>query len=324
MRCNLQIEGSGPAPHNVIIDAGTNYDSKRPEARPGAYAKDVVIRADRADGIVIRNLLARGALEHGIYIEETDGYRIERTKMYWAADYGNLTFTSDHGLYKNCDAFGSGDASIYPGAAPETGEQADLSFYPDAPRINTVVKKCDLRGSVLGYSGSMGNSVRITQNEVYGNGAGLSTDTISAAGHPGFPADSVEIDHNNIYSNNLDLYGENPPVEPVVGILPSGVGIFWAGHNNGSVHHNNIFDNWRWGTFLAAIPDGFVEPRGQPEPGDLLQEPGADHLLRKRVLQQQHGCRASRVRPLSGSEQVRQPLRRRQRLLAQRHRLLLG
>ena len=106
---------------------------------------------------------------------------------------------------------GAGDAAIYPGATPETGEQADLSFYPDAPRLNTLVTKCDLRHSVLGSSGSMGNSVRITKNEVYGNGLGLSTDTISAAGHPGFPADSVEIDHNNIYSNNLDLY---PPEHP--------------------------------------------------------------------------------------------------------------
>jgi hypothetical protein len=273
VRCNLQIEGSSPNPVDVIIDGASKYAGKGPEAKPAQLDKDVVIRADRADGIVIRNLLARGAKEHGIYIEEIDGYRIERTKMFWAADYGNLTFTSDHGLYKNCDAFGSGDASIYPGASPETGEQADLAFYPDAPRINTTVKKCDLRGSVLGYSGSMGNAVRITQNEVYGNGAGLSTDTISAAGHPGFPADSVEIDHNNIYSNNLDLYEPNPPVEPVVGILPSGVGIFWAGHNNGSVHHNHIFDNWRWGTFLAAVPDAVVSPEGNVNPGASCTNP---------------------------------------------------
>ena len=134
----------------------------------------LIIRVDRAEGFVVHNLTTRGALEHGIYVEETDGYRIDRVKMFWAADYGNLTFTSDHGLYRNCDGFGSGDAVLYPGAAPETGEQADLSFYPDAPRINTTVKKCDMRGSVLAYSGSMGNAVRITKNHVYGNAAGLS------------------------------------------------------------------------------------------------------------------------------------------------------
>ncbi len=269
VRCNFQIEGSGVSPADVLIDGGSKYkNSSKPEARPGSLDKDVVLRADRADGIVIKNLLTRAAVEHGVYIEETDGYLINRVKMFWAADYGNLTFTSDHGLYKNCDAFGAGDAAVYPGAAPETGEQADLSFYPDAPRINTTVKKCDLHGSVLAYSGSMGNAVRITGNDIYGNTAGISTDTISAAGHPGFPADSVEIDHNRIYSNNLDLYGtENPKVEPVVGVLPSGVGVFWAGHNNGRVHHNWIWDNWRYGTFLVSVPDALVTPEGSVNEG---------------------------------------------------------
>ena len=50
-------------------------------------------------------------------------------------------------------------------------------------------------------------------NNIYGNTAGISTDTISAAGHPGFPADSVQVDHNWIYSNNLELYKPNPPVD---------------------------------------------------------------------------------------------------------------
>ncbi len=273
VRCNMQIEGSGVQPTDVIVDAGRGYQSKKPTAKPADYAKDVVLRVDRADGFVARNFTARGAEEHGIYIEEADGYRLERMKMFWAADYGNLTFTSDHGLYKQCDAFGAGDAAIYPGAAPETGEQADKSFYPDAPRYNTKVTKCDLHGSVLAYSGSMGNAVRITNSDIYGNTAGISTDTISAAGHPGFPADSVEIDHNLIYSNNLELYVDDPPVEPKVGILPVGVGVFWPGHNNGRVHDNYIFDNWRYGTQLIAVPDALVNPEGNTNPGVSCTNP---------------------------------------------------
>lgn len=267
VRCNLQLEGSGVKPTDVIIDGGSDYIGNGPEARPGSLDKHVDIRVDRADGFVVRNLTTRGALEHGIYVEETDGYRIDRVKMFWAADYGNLTFTSDHGLYKNCDGFGSGDAVLYPGAAPETGEQADLSFYPDAPRINTTVTKCDMRGSVLAYSGSMGNAVRITNNHIYSNAAGISTDTVSAGGHPGFPADSVEVDNNLIYSNNLDLFEADPPVDPVVGVLPVGTGVFWAGHNNGRVHDNWIFDNWRAGTWLLSIPDALVTPEGNVNPG---------------------------------------------------------
>jgi hypothetical protein len=267
LRCNLQLEGSGVKPTDVIIDGASDYESNHPEARPRTLLKHVILRVDRADGFVAHNFTVRGALEHGIYVEETDGYRLDTVKMFWAADYGNLTFTSDHGLYTDCDGFGSGDAVLYPGAAPETGEQADLSFYPDAPRINTTVRRCDMRGSVLAYSGSMGNSVRITQSDIYGNTAGISTDTISAGGHPGYPADSVQVDHNRIYSNNLDLFAPNPPVEPVIGILPSGVGIFWAGHNNGRVHDNWIWDNWRAGAWLLSIPDFLVTPEGNINPG---------------------------------------------------------
>jgi hypothetical protein len=274
VRCNLQLEGSGAQPTDVIIDGGRAYASKDPEAKPGELVKDVIIRADRADGFVVRNLTTRGALEHGIYVEETDGYRIERTKMFWAADYGNLTFTSDHGLYKNCDSFGAGDAALYPGAAPETGAQA-TGFYPDAPRANTVVKKCDMRGSALGYSGSMGNAVRITDNHIYGNTTGIASDTLSAAGHPGFPADSSQIDNNLIYSNNLDLYREDAPIKILV-TVPIGTGIIYAGMNDARVHDNWIFDNWRNGTFLLAVPDALTNgggAEGQINPG--VSCPGA-------------------------------------------------
>ena len=274
VRCNLQLEGAGIKPTDVIFDAGKNYNFRGPGAKPGqsndcdfepecSYAKDVVLRIDRADGFVARNFLAKSSTEHGIYIEEVDGYLLDKTKMYWSAEYGNLTFTSDHGLYKNCDSYGAGDAALYPGAAPETGKGVeDKDFYPDAPRINTVVKKCDMRSSALAYSGSQGNAVRIHHNEIYANTTGVVSDSISASGHPGYPPDSIVVDHNNIYSNNLNSYGEDPPFVNTVG-LPIGVGIFWPGVNKSTVHHNHIFDNWRRGTMLVSVPGGLE--RGSPE-----------------------------------------------------------
>ena len=270
----------------MILDAGRGYlDPGSPVAKPGGnagcdnpdhcYTKHVVLRADRADGFVAKNLLTRGGREFGIYTEEIDGYLLARTKFFWNADYGQLSFTSDHGVIRNCDGFGSGDSVVYPGAAPETGSQADMSFYPDAPRYNTVVKQCDLRGSALGYSGSMGNAVRITQNDVYGNVTGISSDTLSSGGHPGFPADSSQIDHNRIYSNNLDLYVDNPPVEPLVPV-PLGTGIIYPGMNDARVHHNHIFDNWRFGSMLFAVPDALTSgggAEGNVNPG--ISCPGA-------------------------------------------------
>ena len=271
LRCNLQIEGTGPKPEDVIMDAGTGYRvelfmGKRPGAKPGGYAKHVVLRVDRADGFVGRNFLVRGAREHTFYNEELDGILLDRVKFFWGADYGHLSFTSDHSLVQNCEGFGAGDAAVYPGAAPETGSQS-TDFYPDAPRPNTVIRDCDLHGSALGYSGSMGNAVRITRNHIYGNMTGISSDTLSAAGHPGFPADSSEIDHNYIYANNLDLYTDHPPVPPLVAV-PIGTGIIYAGMNDARVHHNWIFDNWRDGAMLFAVPDSLTNGGGAE--GDIF------------------------------------------------------
>jgi Right handed beta helix region len=268
VRCNLQIEGSGPKPADVIVDAGERYQGSGPSAKPLEHAKHVVLRVDRADGFVGRNFLLRGGLEFGFYTEETDGVLLDRTKFYWNADYGHLSFTTDHHLVKNCDGMGAGDAAIYPGAAPETGSQA-TDFYPDAPRANTVITRCDMRNSALGYSGSMGNAVRITNNHIYGNTTGIASDTLSSAGHPGFPADSSEIDHNFIYSNNFNVYAKDSPVKPLV-MVPVGTGIVYAGMNDAKVHDNWIFDNWRDGAMLLAVPDALTSyggAEGQIHPG---------------------------------------------------------
>jgi hypothetical protein len=278
VRCNLQIEGSGVKPEDVILDAGKGYENpKDPAARPGGdlpaaechtdaneaspcWAKHVVLRTDRSDGFVGRNFLMRGAREHGFYTEETDGILLDRVKFFWNADYGHLSFTTDHNVVQNCDGFGSGDAVVYPGAAPQTGEFRDESFYPEQ-RYNTVIRRCDLHGSAMGYSGSMGNSTRVTHNNIYGNANGLTTDTISAGGHPGFPADGMKIDHNWFYANNLDIYREDNPFEALVP-QPVGTGFWWAGNNDGTFSDNWVFDNWRQGTMLVAIPDAVA---GTPE-----------------------------------------------------------
>ncbi|WP_205695468.1 right-handed parallel beta-helix repeat-containing protein [Conexibacter sp. SYSU D00693] len=255
LRCNLQIEGSGVIPEDVLIDGGDDYQNPLdPEEKPGKFLKHVVMRTDRSDGFVGRNFLLRGAAEHGFYTEETDGILLDKVKFFWHLDYGHLSFTTDHNVIQNCDGFGAGDAVVYPGASPQTGEFRRRDVYPEQ-RYNSVVRNCDLHGSTLAYSGSMGNSVRVTENHIYGNVAGISSDTLSAPGHPGYPADGMLIDKNYIYSNNLDLYGVEPPsIEPLVP-MPIGSGIVWPGMNNGIVRDNFIFDNWRHGTVLNAVPD---------------------------------------------------------------------
>jgi Right handed beta helix region len=250
VRCNLQIEGSGVSPDDVVVDAGRVASGDR---NPIGAVKDVGIRADRADGFVLRKMKFRHAAEHNIYVLESDGYRLEYFKTYWAGEYGVLTFVEDHGLMQHCDAAGHGDAGLYPGASAETGEQTVES----GQRFNQEVRFCDSHHNAAAWSGTSGNAVWVHHNEFYDNALGLTTDVFTASGHPGFPSDSLLIEHNNFHSNNFNPYQEGSDVEPTVP-FPVGTGMWIAGGNNMTVRHNRFWNNWRRGAMLFSVPDAFV------------------------------------------------------------------
>jgi hypothetical protein len=251
IKCNIQLEGSGPSPNDVVIDAGRVESGN---VGPVGAVKDVAIRLDRADGTVIRNLTTRHADEHGIYVLETDGYRLERFKAFYNADYGVLAFASDHGLMQKCDAAGSGDSGLYPGGSPETGEQTRESKR----RYNTEIRYCDMRHNTAGYSGTDGNAVWLHHNKLYDNANGFTTDVFTASGHPGFPQDSDLLEKNEFYSNNFNPYrgGDVRPTVP----MPVGTGMWIAGGNNNIVRNNRMWDNWRRGAMLYAVPNALVCP----------------------------------------------------------------
>jgi hypothetical protein len=250
IRCNLQLEGSGPSPDDVVIDAGRVASGN---GAPIGAKKDVGVRADRADGFVLRNMTVRHAGEHAIYVMEADGYRLERFKAYYSGEYGVLTFVEDHGLMQDCDAAGHGDAALYPGAAAETGEQT----VEKTRRYNQELRRCDMRHSVQGYSGTAGNAVWVHHNNFYDNAEGFTTDVVTAAGHPGYPQDSDLIENNRFYSNNFNPYQEGSDVEPSL-LVPTGTALNVAGGNNNTIRNNYFYDNWRRGTMLLTVPDSFV------------------------------------------------------------------
>jgi len=256
VRCNLQIEGSGVTADAVVIDLAT--DAKGTKLRGKAEpVKDVGIRADRADGIVIRKLTAAHAREHAIYVHEVDGYLLSRFKVFWNGEYGALMFTSDHGLATGCEGAGHGDSAVYPGAAPDTAEQT----AEGQRRVNTVIQRCDIHHNTLGYSGTMGNGTRVVNNNFYDNGTAITTDSFYAGGHPGYPQDGAIFEGNRIYSNNFNSFTADSDVEPVVPV-PVGVGIMIAGGNGNEIRGNRIWDNWRRGTMLFQVPDAISGSEG--------------------------------------------------------------
>ena len=263
VRCNLQLEGSGPRPEDVVIDSGRAAAGNGGPSAVGSK-KDVALKVDRADGFVLRDMTLRHAKEHDLYVLETDGYLLDRVKFFYAGEYGHLTFASDHGLTANCEGVGNGDSAVYPGGAPETDDDTapnapdprDTSFYPRA-RLNQKITRCDLHHNALGYSGTMGNATHLVHNNIYGNTTGVSTDSFFAGGHPGFPQSGAVFEKNNIYSNNFNDYADQPArtrVEPQVPV-PIGSGIQIAGGNANVVRDNRMWNNHRAAVRLLAVPD---------------------------------------------------------------------
>ncbi len=264
VRCNVQIEGSGVSADDVTIDAGRAASG---DHAPIDAVKDVGIRADRADGFVLRNVKVRHAGEHDIYVLESDGYLLDRFKTFFGGEYGVLTFVEDHGLMQNCEAAGNGDSGLYPGAGADTGNQRDKKIYPKF-RYSQEIRNCDSHHNAGGYSGTDGNATHVDHNNFYDNALGFTTDVFTASGHPGFPQDSDLIEHNNFYSNNFNPYVKGSDVVPSVPV-PVGTGLWIAGGNDNVVRKNRFYDNWRRGIMLFAVPDQFVCGATGADPSQL-------------------------------------------------------
>lgn len=123
------------------------------------------------------------------------------------------------------------------------------------------MKRCDSHHNTLGYSGTMGNATLVRNNAIYDNATGIATDSFFAGGHPGFPQDSAIFERNRIYDNNFNPFAEGSDVDPTIPV-PVGTGILIAGGNSNQVRDNRIYDNWRRGTMLVAVPDALSDGSG--------------------------------------------------------------
>jgi hypothetical protein len=250
---DLQIEGTGAAPTDVVVDA--------------QYRKLNAIRADRADGIYLRNLTAQRTTFNAVYVMETDGFAIDSVLARWNDEYGFLVFANDHGRLSNCEGYGNGDAAIYPGSASNINSAAGH----DVSRYAVEITGCYGHHNVLGYSGTAGNSVWAHDNVFTDNSTGVAMDS-AFPDHPGMPQNHALFERNTIGDNNQDYYRyvrdgtcQRPSAErgyeegvvcPSVG-LPVGTGILNPGGN-----YNIFRDNWVYGHeyagFLTSWVPGFI------------------------------------------------------------------
>lgn len=241
---DLQIEGTGAGPLDVVIDA--------------QYRKLNAIRADMTDGVYFRNFTAQRTTFNSLYILATDGFVIDNMLTRWNDEYGFLTFASDHGLYTDCESYGNGDSGLYPGSASNINDGRGH----EVPRYSIEIRRCKSHHNMVGYSGTAGDSVYVHDSEFWGNLAGATMDS-AFPGHPGLPQNHARFENNKIYDNNATYYDyvkdgtcAKPPAErgyekgvvcPQIG-LPPGSGIITGGGNW------NVFrNNWIWGHDNAAF-----------------------------------------------------------------------
>jgi hypothetical protein len=264
-KCNLQITGAGKGPGAVLIQ--------------GDRKKADVLRVDRANGIYLGNFMIEQAWFNDVDIVEVDGFHVTGVVTRYAQNYGVLAFTSIHGLFDNIEAFGNGDSGVYPGSNAK-GCNVDLNAYGpcDAgssaanPRagcgeLTTELKQINSHDNVLGYSGTAGNATWVHNSEFHDNNTGLTTDSF-AKGHPGMPQECFKWEHNRIHSNNTNYFTaerqdycnqttfETRPKEIVCPHfqVPVGTGALIAGGNRNLLQDNNIYDNWRMGAGVIAVP----------------------------------------------------------------------
>ena len=247
---DLQIEGTGATPADVVFDA--------------QFQKLNVIRGDRTNGLYLRNFTTQRSTFNAIYVIETDGFVINHVVGRWNTEYGFLSFAADHGLITNCEAYGNGDSGIYPGGTSDINRNRGF----DVPRYAIEVTACHSHDNLLGYSGTGGDSVWVHDNEFDHNTSGASMDSLFP-NHPGLPQNHALFEHNLIHSNNTNYYPyvrdgtcarpylqrgiEKGVVCPGPGV-PVGVGILVIGGNYNLFRDNWIYDNWKIGVAQTWVP----------------------------------------------------------------------
>jgi hypothetical protein len=247
---DLQIEGTGATPADVIFDA--------------QFQKLNVIRGDRSSGLYLRNFTAQKSTFNAVYVIEADGFVIDRVVGRWNTEYGFLSFASDHGLITHCEAYGNGDSGVYPGGTSDINSKRGF----DVPRYAIEVTACHSHDNLLGYSGTGGDSVWVHDNEFDHNTGGASMDSLFP-NHPGLPQNHALFERNLIHSNNSNYYGyvrdgtcarayaligiEKGVVCPAVQV-PVGTGVLVIGGNYNVFRDNWIYDNWKIGIVQTWVP----------------------------------------------------------------------
>lgn len=214
-----------------------------------------MLRADRADGIIIKNLTAEQASFNGIDVVETNGFILQKTIGRYNQNYGMLTFTSDNGLYDGVEGYGNGGS---PGSGPEGHCQ----------RYGIEIRNSGSHDNVLGQSGTAGNGTYVHDSKWFNNGTGIVNDS-SATGHPGMPqtARSGRTTRSSRTTSTSSSRTTRSTAPPRRSTSARASVLFWVpgavrGDNSQQAQRDTSHRNRITGNTFGIAPDGRKMPNG--------------------------------------------------------------
>ena len=171
----------------------------------GQKLKLNVIRADRADGIYLKNFTVEFSDFNNIYVLETNGFRIDTDRLRVQPRVRDpLVHVRPRHLreLRRVATAATRASTRAPGPNARHG-QPDAHGHVYGIRSATATRTTTRSGC----PGTAGNGTWAHDNRFHHNSTGVTTDSF-AGGHPGMPQDNSKWSHNLIYSNNNNLFND--------------------------------------------------------------------------------------------------------------------
>jgi parallel beta-helix repeat protein len=277
------VDGSGKG-DTVKVKAGTynegvlvighKHDRLKLQGNPGNPSKVKLIQrglqgtpaqnavaVSGADNVTVTGFYARNFVTNGFYVENANGYKLDRLIAERDGEYGLYAFNSIGGSMTNSSAYYFNDAGFYVGQTP-----------PQRKPKRTKLSGLTAYLNVLGYSGTNSRYVDIENSDWFNNGDGIVPNSLDSERFP--PNADNTIRNNRVFWNNFNYYLGAPFRERKTEVAeipyPVGVGIFLYGGRGNRVENNQVFGNWLAG---FAMFDAFT-----------LKNPAKRPLLDNQVL----------------------------------------
>ena len=140
------------------------------------------MRADRADGVYLKNFSVQNSDFNNIYFLETNGFRDRHDRVRVQPGIRGPLVHLRPWIYEDCDTSYNGDSGVYPGSGPNARHG-----QPDAHGhvYGIEIRKCNSHHNTIGESGTAGNGTWAHDNRYHDNATGITTD--SFAGPPACP-----------------------------------------------------------------------------------------------------------------------------------------